>query len=135
MQNRLQGFYSNFQKDKIRKEIQRYGDTYNFFRYPRNKFNETITDGSVESETFEIKGIYHFSITSGSHIGLNEIDGARIETKRVPCILCVKEQDDVDYPVKLDDVVSINGKWHRVIGCINSGEANFAYNISLELVR
>lgn len=78
-----------FELHKVKKEIQRHGEEYTFYRRDKNEFGEPIGE---EHEVKILKGLYHEEI---GFVKLETDDGANIKSKPESQILCIIEYEKV----------------------------------------
>ena len=114
-----------FELYKIRREVRRSGEQYDFFKNESNEF------GSPTGEPVfvcSLNGIYH---EENSHIFLTTGETTQYRSKKIPNILC--EYSEVK-EIKVGMYTKINNKKYNVTGVTNIQEWNLIADISLELV-
>lgn len=149
-----------FELHKVRREIQRHGNEYEFYRNKKNEYGEPVGESD---RVCVIKGIYH---EERGYVSLKVQDGANIKSKPEPQILCVirqgddgydegflvpfeveeedivingEDEDKTDYDVserilKQGDIVYIGLQVYKVINITDIQNYGIIANISLELV-
>lgn len=117
-----------FLKNKINRHIQWNGQDFTFYRYAKNKYGELSSE--IERE-FNFKGVFHEGGGYGGmlNIELYERDGARINSKMKPMILCGYD-DGKD--LLIDDWAEIGGTVYRIVGKQDVKNMNIAFEISME---
>lgn len=116
---------TKFEAYKVRRELKRIGNEYEFKRAKLNDFKEPIMDSVVAGK---LTGLYH---EQNSSISLTTGDTTQTRTKKVPMILCLYE--DATF-LKIGDKVKINSKTFKVTGVANIQEWNIIADISLEVI-
>lgn len=117
---------TKFEVYKLNREIKRSGQSYNFYRYDVNDFNERIDD---PISICIIEGIYHEEI---SNVQTTPVDGGLARTKKIPMILCVLNEDVLN--LEMEDFVEINNKMYKVSGVNDISNWGLIADISLEVV-
>lgn len=149
-----------FELHKVRREIQRNGNEYVFYRNGKNEYGEPVGESD---KVCIVKGIYH---EERGYVSLKIQDGANIKSKSEPQILCVIRQgddgydsgflvpfeveeegdivndqaeDETDHDVservlKQGDIVRIGLQIYKVVNITDIQNYGIIANISLELV-
>lgn len=125
---------TQFEAHKIRRELDRSGKVYDFYRPAKNAYGEpTKTAETIGS----LKGLYH---EVNNFITLQTSEAAQIRKtigmgaqKKQPKILCLFESV-VECGLQMGDYTVINGKQYKVTGVVNVQEWNIIADISLEVV-
>lgn len=115
-----------FEAYKIRREIKRSGETYNFRRHVKNKFGEPIIN--MDNNVCSVKGLYH---EENSNIQVTTGDTTQVRTKKIPMILCAWDEAK---DLLIGDFTIINRKVFKVTGVVNIQEWSIVADISLEVV-
>ena len=111
---------------KVKQEILRHGEQYNFLRNKTNQYGEPTDE---EPETVAtICGLFH---VSKGYATKNVQDGTRTHSKGQPMLLCC--YDDVE-SIQSEDYFVLNGNTYKVVEKNNIQEYNIVANISLEVV-
>lgn len=116
---------TKFEAYKVRRELKRIGNEYEFKRAKLNDFKEPTMDSVVAGK---LTGLYH---EQNSSVSLTTGDTTQTRTKKVPMILCLYE--DAMF-LKIGDKVKINSKTFKVTGVANIQEWNIIADISLEVI-
>ena len=115
----------NFQKNKVSRFIQQYGETFVFKRPKLNDFGEPINDGFEE---ITIKGVYH---ETNSYVSQTITEGTVTRTKKQPMILCfVSEAEKLKY----GDALEYKQNKYNVVSALNLAQLDICCDISLEVV-
>lgn len=117
----------NFEVYKLKREIKRSGNDYEFTRAGVNKFGEP---SETEEAIGTLRGLYH---ERNEHIAITMADTTQVRTKKIPSILCLYE-DATSLALVVDDKVAFNGKVMKVTGIVNIQEWNLIADISLEVI-
>lgn len=151
-----------FELYKVKREIERHGEEYIFYRREKNEFNESVGE---EKEVCVIQGIYH---EERGYVSLKTQEGANIRKKSEGQILCIIKDNaedsgsnegdtsvdisgsgsipgsiDVDFApeksesvnsIKQGDYISIGGLMYYVINVTDIQNYGIIANISLDLV-
>lgn len=116
----------NFQKNKVSRFIQQYGETFVFKRPKLNDFGEPINDGFEE---ITIKGVYH---ETNSYVSQTITEGTVTRTKKQPMILCfVSEAEKLKY----GDALEYKQNKYNVVSALNLAQLDICCDISLEVVQ
>lgn len=118
-----------FETYKVRREIQRSGKFYEFFRAGINQFGEP--DESETSSVGYISGIFHQH--NSSFISVSVSSETRYKKKLESSILCLSK-DANDLELKIGDYTIVNGKAYEVTSIRNIQEWNEIAEIDLEFV-
>lgn len=116
---------TKFESYKLRREIKKVGEEYEFNRAKTNEYKEPIDEKEVVAK---ISGLYH---EQNSKISITTGETTQTRNKKIPMILCLYEDAK---PLKVGDVVEINSKKFNVTGVVNIQEWNIISDISLEVV-
>lgn len=122
----------NFQKPKLLRAIKNYGRMYVFTRQSVNKFGEKVDDPKYLA--IQIKGLYHETNDRSLWLQLPGADAGKVTSHASPMIL-VKKEDFDRLPIKVEDELVINDVKYRVNGITDLWEANFAIDISIEVIE
>lgn len=118
---------TKFEAYKIKRELKRSGNDYEFKRIGKNEFGEPkgnpVTIG-------KLKGLYH---EQNGRVQISTGDTTQIRSKKIPMILCLYE-DTASLVLQVGDFVEINAKVFKVTGVVNIQEWNLVSDISLEVV-
>lgn len=118
-----------FETYKVRREIQRSGKFYEFFRAGINQFGEP--DESETSSVGYISGIFHQH--NSSFISVSVSSETRYKKKLESSILCLcKDANDLE--LKIGDYTIVNGKAYEVTSIRNIQEWNEIAEIDLEFI-
>jgi len=122
-----------FESYKLRRELERSGTIFDFYRLAVNAFGEP--DGDCE-KIGTILGLYH---EENDYIRLVASEAAqRRQTagklKKQPKLLCLYESI-IECNLQVGDYTIINGKQYKVTGVVNIQEWNIIADISLEVVE
>lgn len=117
----------NFEVYKLKRELKRSGEDYEFMRMDANKFGEPSGN---EKNLGTLRGLYH---EENEHISVVMGDTTQTRTKKVPSILCLYE-DAASLALVIGDRVKLNGKTMKVTGVVNIQEWNLIADVSLEVV-
>lgn len=122
---------TRFEAYKIKRELKRSGNTYNFKRHKLNKFKEPVGD---EIDVGNLLAIYHeLSGSVAGYVRITTGDTTQIRSKKEPMLLCLYE-DATSLNLQIGDTVKINSKIHKVTGIINIQGWNIIADVSLEVV-
>lgn len=92
-----------FELHKVKREIQRHGEYYTFYRKLKNEFGEPVGE---EVEVKVLKGLYHEEI---GFIKFSTDEGANIKKKPESQILCIiKYEEEGEEPDDSEDGETIN---------------------------
>lgn len=116
-----------FEAYKIKREIKRSGETYEFMRQKLNEFGEPSDE--EESVGF-LKGLYH---EQNSNVQITTGDTTQIRSKKIPMILCAYN-DAKTLNLKLGDILYLNDRILKVVSLVNIQEWNIIGDLSLEEV-
>lgn len=116
---------TKFEAYKIRRELKKSGEQYEFVRAELNEFKEPTNKTVVVGK---LMGLYH---EQNSNISVTMGDTTQIRTKKIPMILCLFE--DVK-SLMVHDTVKINSKTFKITGIVNIQEWNVVADISLEAI-
>lgn len=119
--------FTAFERAKLKRFINVYGNSFTFKRRPLNDENEPT--GEYE-DTVKIDGVYHEA--SGSYVSETNKEGARYISDPQPMILCLQSEDS--NTILPDDVVDIGSRRYSVIRLKAVGGFGYAWEISLRLV-
>ena len=122
--------YNDFQKTKLRRELDRKGIDVTVTRYSKNDYGE-LSDNS--SKTFNLRALFHKANT-GSYVQLTTDRGSRMQSEKSPMLLTLYELFEEE-PLQIDDVITFNNNTYKVNGWFNVEEANYAIDISMEEVQ
>ena len=114
-----------FQLNKVRRLINTQGRSVVVTRQGKNKFNEP----NGEAEVFNIKGVFHETISYLSKTGSN---GSTVRSKPSPMFMCLWESAE---SLQHTDQVFINNRTYNIGEIKNIDEANAVADISLEEVQ
>lgn len=117
----------DFEVYKLKRELKRSGNDYEFTRPVANKFGEPTKDEDILGA---LRGLYH---EKNEHIAVTMSDTTQVRTKKVPSILCLYE-DTASLALVIGDRVKLNGKTMKVTGVVNIQEWNLIADVSLEVV-
>lgn len=117
----------SFEVYKLRRELKRSGNDYEFTRVVTNKFGEPSND---EELLGTLRGLYH---EKNEHIAVTMSDTTQVRTKKVPSILCLYE-DVASLVLVIGDRVKLNGKTMKVTGVVDIQEWSLIADVSLEVV-
>lgn len=117
-----------FEAYKLKRELKKSGETFEFFRDKMNEFGEPIDLDNKES-VGSLLGLYH---EQSSTIKVTTGDVAQTRTKKISSILCLHD-DAVKLDLKLNDKVHFNNHDYKVLGIVNVQEWNIIEDISLEV--
>lgn len=117
----------SFEIYKLKRELKRSGNDYEFTRAVVNKFGEP-------SDEFELlgilRGLYH---EQNQHIAVTMSDTTQVRTKKVPSILCLYE-DAASLGLVIGDRVKISEKTMKVTGIVNIQEWDLISDVSIEVI-
>lgn len=116
----------NFQKNKVSRFIQQYGESFIFKRSKLNDFGEPVKD---EQETIEVVGVYH---ETNSFVSQTTTEGTVIRTKKQPMILCF---DSEAKKLNFGDVLEYKENKYKVISVLNLAQLDICCDVSLEVVQ
>lgn len=116
----------NFQKNKVSRFIQQYGESFIFKRSKLNDFGEPVKDGQ---ETIEVVGVYH---ETNSFVSQTTTEGTVIRTKKQPMILCF---DSEAKKLNFGDVLEYKENKYKVISVLNLAQLDICCDVSLEVVQ
>ena len=116
-----------FEAYKIKREIKRSGEIYEFMRQKRNEFGEPSDE---EESVGSLQGLYH---EQNSNVQITTGDTTQIRTKKIPMILCVYD-DAKTLNLKLGDILYLNDRILKVVSLVNIQEWNIIGDLSLEEV-
>lgn len=116
---------TKFEAYKIRRELKRTGNLYEFKRAKLNNFKEPTDEELLAGK---LMGLYH---EQNSHVSVTTGETTQTRTKKTPMILCLYEDAKT---LKLGDMVKINSKKLKVTGIVNIQEWNIIADISLEVI-
>lgn len=117
----------NFEVYKLKRELKRSGNDYEFVRAVVNKFGEPSSEEMVLGT---LRGLYH---ENNEHIAVMMTDTTQVRTKKIPNILCLYE-DVASLALVVGDKVKLNGKTMKVTGVVNIQEWSLIADVSLEVV-
>lgn len=117
----------SFERNKIKRLINYFGQSLNFKRKGKNEFGEETEDITE----ITINGVYH---ELSSHVSVSEGNATRTQSKPTPMVLTLYEEFNTN-PILLDDTLFVNKKLYRVTGATNIQEGNYGVDISLELIQ
>lgn len=117
----------DFEVYKLKRELKRSGNDYEFMRAVLNEFREP--SGEVEV-LGTLRGLYH---EQNEHVMVSMSDTTQMRTKKVPSILCLYD-DTASLALVIGDIVKLNGKTMKVTGVVNIQEWNLISDVSLEVV-
>ena len=112
-----------FEKNRIRRAIERAKTVYEFILYKQGKFKEPELVGAVS-----LPALYH--VETG-YISVTTGDATQGKSKPLSKLLCLFD-DFKTSGIKENDTVLINGKKYKVNGWTNVMETDFAIDMSLE---
>lgn len=124
----MSGVFSAFQKSKIERIIRANNKRYLVTRYGENDYGERTEELNTH---FLIPGLFH---DRQGFTSITESDATTIQHSMTPMLL-VLIADCRFRPIAFEDVIKINNRSYRVLNVNDIGEANFAYDISLELIE
>lgn len=119
--------FTAFEKAKLRRFINVYGNTFTFRRRLLNAYKEPTDDTELVTS---IAGVYHEA--SGTYVSESVGEGSRYIKEQQPMILCLQDED-----AKLimpDDIVEIAERRYSVVRLKAVGGFDYAWEISLELI-
>lgn len=116
----------NFQKNKVSRFIQQYGESFIFKRSKSNDFGEPVND---DQETIEVVGVYH---ETNSFVSQTTTEGTAIRTKKQPMILCF---DSEAKKLNFGDVLEYKENKYKVISVLNLAQLDICCDVSLEVVQ
>lgn len=122
----------NFQKPKLLRAIKNYGRMYVFTRHSVNKFGEKTDDPKYLA--IQIKGLYHETNDRSLWLQLPGAEASKV-TSHISAMILVKKEDFDRIPIKVEDELTINNVKYRVNGITNLWEADFAIEISIEVIE
>lgn len=114
------------EQNRVKREIERIGNTYLFTRNKKNEFGE---DTNEKQDICTIRGLYH--VTKGYATRMID-DSSIVITKGMPMMLCTK--NEFSDKIRKGDTVEVNNCKHIVSDINNINEYNILYDISLEVV-
>lgn len=118
---------NRFEAYKVKRELVRSGNMYEFRRTESNEFGEPDGESHIIGS---VLGLYH---EQNSNIQITTGDTTQIRTKKIPMILFLF--DDLHHlGLKTGDFVMINGRKFNVAGIVDVQEWQIALDVSLELV-
>lgn len=117
---------SQFLLAKINRSLAENGLMYTFQRAKKNDFGEPTGTTSVIKV---LKGIYH---EQTGYVSITTADGAKIQSKKVPMILCLfADAKDLN----VDDLIVVGLEEYRVTGVSDINNFGVAGDISLEVIQ
>lgn len=116
-----------FEAYKIKREIKRSGEMYEFMRQKLNEYGEPSDE---EESVGSLKGLYH---EQNSNVQITTGDTTQIRSKKIPMILCVYD-DAKALNLKLGDILYLNDRILKVVSLVNIQEWNIIGDLSLEEV-
>ena len=118
---------NRFEAYKVKRELVRSGNMYEFWRTEPNEFGEPDGESHIIGS---VLGLYH---EQNSNIQITTGDTTQTRTKKIPMILCLF--DDLHHlGLKTGDFVMINGRKFNVTGIVDVQEWQIVLDVSLELV-
>lgn len=117
----------SFEVYKLKRELKRSGNDYEFMRADTNKFGEPTGDDKAIGT---LRGLYH---EKNEHIAVTMADTTQVRTKKVPSILCLYE-DTTSLALVIGDKVKLNGRTMKITGIVNIQEWSLIADVSLEVV-
>lgn len=119
--------FKAFEKAKLTRFINVYGNTFTFRRMLLNAYKEPTNE---YADVVSINGVYHEA--SGSYVSESNNNGTRYIKEQQPMILCLQDTDSAK--IMPDDVVDIGQRQYSVIRLKAVGGYDYAWEISLRLV-
>jgi hypothetical protein len=125
---------TQFEANKLRRQLDRSGKTYDFFRLQKNNFGEPDREADAE-KVGTVLGLYH---EINYHVKLAPHETATVRQTpgrpiKQPSLLCLYESV-TECKLQFGDYTIINGKTYKVVGVTNVQEWNIIADISLEVV-
>ena len=120
--------FSAFQRAKLERIIRANKKRYLVTRYKKNEYGESTSE---MVKHFLVPGLFH---DRQGFVPLSEKDGATIQRYTTPMLLILVDDFKL-HPIMFDDVVRVNKSDYRVLDVRNLGEANFVYDLSMELIE
>lgn len=119
--------FKAFEKAKLTRFINVYGNTFTFRRMLLNAYGEPTNE---YADVVSIDGVYHEA--SGSYVSESNNNGTRYIKEQQPMILCLQDADSAK--IMPDDIVDIGQRQYSVIRLKAVGGYDYAWEISLRLV-
>ena len=116
-----------FEKRKIKVNIDRYGQDAKFYCFEKNRFGEEDKE-KIKVEKV-VKAILHIE---KSYVQRNTADASVTRSKFVPMLLCMHFSEVIES--HLDFYVEVNNKKYKVSGLNDVAESGYALDVSLEEV-
>lgn len=117
-----------YEKTKIRREIQSNGETFVFMRNKKDEYNQPLEE--VE-QIGTVDGLFH--VSKGYISQIRNISG-HVQTKGQSFIMIVFDDFHKVKDLDVNDFVIIHGERYKVNGKNNIGLLDVAIDISLERV-
>jgi hypothetical protein len=125
-----------FEENKLRRNLDRSGKDYDFFRSSVNEFGEQAASQTAAEKIATLRGLYH-EVNDFIRLTTKEAGQSRRTAgslKKQPRILCFWK-DMIESGMQFGDYTIINGKRYNVTGVTNVQEWNMIADISLEVVE
>lgn len=119
--------FTAFERAKLARFINVYGNTFTFERSRLNEYKEPTNESDVVAR---IQGVYHEA--SAGYISETAKDGSQYIKKIEPMILCL--QTGCSNKIKPDDIVEIRENKYKVVRMNMVVKLGYAWDISLELI-
>lgn len=119
--------FTAFEKAKLSRFINQYGNSFTFKRSSLNAYKEPTDEFEFVTK---IDGVYHEA--SAGYVSETATDGSRYIKKFEPMILCL--QTECSSKIMPDDIVEIRQNKYRVVRMNMVGKLGYAWDISLELI-
>lgn len=119
-------YNKNFDKNKIKRFIKRYGKEFTFKHFVTDKYGEIKED--EEPTEIKITGVFH---EVNSYITENVQDGTISKRKPQPMILVLATEN---FEVTHGDVVTYCNTDYEVVETLNVNDLGVAFDISLQVV-
>ncbi|MDR0326684.1 MAG: hypothetical protein LBI05_00145 [Planctomycetaceae bacterium] len=124
---------TQFERNKLQRELDRSGKQLDFFRSTKNAFGEPLPEaeniGTILGLYHEVNGFNRSSMAGGTTLTRGMASGVPKE----PRILCLYESV-TECDLRFDDYTIHNGKRYKVVEITNIQEWNIIADISLEVV-
>ena len=115
----------------LSRNIIKHGQKVTFTRYMRNSYDETTSEIDI---SFDLSGLFHSGFASKGLYKKRTTDENGTYFERPQPMFMVLRADFDKTPVQFEDVMSLGGKMYKVIFMEFVGGANFAVDISLDVV-
>lgn len=111
---------------KLKHEILTHGESYSFVRDKLDEYQEPTGE---QENVATISGLFH---VSKGYLTRTVNDANVTHSKGQPMLMAL--YDDSSSLIKMNDIVTINGKRFKVTGKNNVGEYNIVLDLSLEMM-